>query len=91
METLEHEGYHVRPYRAYVPAFGEWGFALATPSRPQPFSSLPPGLRFLNPAAMESLFVIPADLDKREVPINRLDNQSLVHLYEEDWRRMLNQ
>jgi spermidine synthase len=91
METLEHEGYMVRPYRAYVPAFGEWGFALASPSMGGSFSELPPGLRYLNADTMETLFVIPADLGPREVPINRLDNQSLVRLYEEDWQRMLSQ
>src|SRR5688500_11267856 len=28
--TMEAAGFHVRPYHALVPSFGEWGFALAT-------------------------------------------------------------
>jgi len=86
VRTIEHEGFAVRPYHAYVPSFGEWGFVLASPDRALTgFGDLPPGLRFLDGSALERMFVFPADMGRREGPINRLNNQVLVRLYEEDW------
>ncbi len=86
VRTIEHEGFAVRPYHAYVPSFGEWGFVLAAPGRRlEGFAALPEGLRFLDAAAMDRLFVFPGDMGRREGPINRLNNQVLVRLYEEDW------
>jgi spermidine synthase len=86
VRTLEHEGFSVRPYHAYVPSFGEWGFVLASADRRlSGFTELPDGLRFLDSAAMQRMFVFPADMGRREGPINRLNNQVLVRLYEEDW------
>ncbi|MCB9741300.1 MAG: polyamine aminopropyltransferase [Alphaproteobacteria bacterium] len=89
MGTLEHEAADVRPYHAYVPAFGEWGFALfsAAPlGEPDP---LPSGLRYLDAPLLSQLFHFPVDMARREAPVNRLDNQVLVRLYEQDWRQGL--
>lgn len=89
VRTLESEGFRVRPYHAYVPAFGEWGFALAAPDHdPDPRGPFPEGLRFLDEPTLETLFVFPKDLARRDVPPNRLDNQVLVRLYELDWRAL---
>ena len=33
------------------------------------------------------MFEFPADMGPVEVEINRLDNQRLVHYYEDEWRR----
>ncbi len=87
VRTLEHEGFTVRPYHAYVPSFGEWGFALASADRSLDagFADLPGGLRFLDAPALDRLFVFPPDMRRRTGPINRLNNQVLVRLYEEDW------
>jgi len=89
MRTMRHEGFTVRPYHAYVPAFGEWGFALAGEGTLQEFSALPSGLRFLDAQTLAGLFIFPPDMRVREGPINRLDNQILVQLYESDWRKMV--
>ena len=87
--TVRAAGFGVRPYHAYVPSFGEWGFVFAgldeVPSR---FRDLPAGLRFLDEAVLPSLFVFPRDLAPGPAPLNRLDNQALVTLYEDDWRDM---
>lgn len=87
--TMRHAGWQTRPYHAYVPAFGEWGFVLAGRSSPVRFGPLPEGLRFLDATTRDLLFHFPPDLAERPGPINRLDNQALVQLYEEDWRAML--
>jgi spermidine synthase len=91
IHTLEAAGFSVHPYHVTVPAFGVWGFALATP---QP-SSLPielsaevaPHLRFLDRAALAGLFEFPNDLRRVETEINRLDNQALVRYYDTEWRK----
>lgn len=86
--TLEHSRFFVKPYLSYVPSFGMWGFQLASKS---PLHTthyhLPPGLRYLSLANIESLFVIPPDLAKVQTEINALTNQILVNYFEEEWRR----
>lgn len=88
VETLADAGLTVRPYHTWVPAFGDWGFVLAS-ARPVPaFAPLPAGLRSLDVRALERLFEFPPDLAPKAAPVNRLDNQALVRLYEEDWREL---
>ena len=82
-------GTPTRPYHAYIPSFGEWGFVLATRQPSLHFGALPDGLSFLDRPTLETLFLFPPDMQVDEGPINRLDNQALVRLYEEDWRDML--
>jgi spermidine synthase len=88
-ETLRHTGFVVRPYHAFVPAFGEWGFMLASISTPKWQRGLPEGLKYLDLEVLETLFVFPPDIQPKPVPINRLDNQALVQLYESDWHDMV--
>mgnify|MGYP001008763049 CR=1 FL=1 len=85
---MEAAGFHVRPYHANVPSFGEWGFVLAS-DRPFPVpSTVPvPGLKYLDDATMRALFDIPPDMGPVEVKINSLNNQALVTYYEAEWRR----
>jgi spermidine synthase len=47
--------------------------------------ALPPGLRFLDPATMVSLFEMPADLQPVATTPNRLNDQALVRYYEQEW------
>ncbi len=87
VRTMEAAGFHASPYHAFVPSFGEWGFVLAAWRRFDPPDRVPSGLRHLDAAAMRSLFVLPPDLGPVDVEPNRLNTQSLVHYYEEEWRR----
>ena len=79
IRTLEAAGFCVHPYHVTVPAFGIWGFALATPqasSRPTEIpAEVARQLRFLNRTALAALFQFPNDLKRVETEINRLDNQ----------------
>jgi spermidine synthase len=89
VRTLEAAGFVVRPYQAFVPSFGIWGFALArSEAFPIP-SRLPDApLRFLNTAAMAALFDLPDDVrTHRSVAVNHLDNQALVGYYLDEWER----
>lgn len=86
--TVASTGLTVTPYHAHVPSFGEWGFVLA--SR-RPFrlpDALPPGLRFLTPEGMPSLFQFPPDMAELPTGVNRLSNQVLVQTFEQEWGKV---
>jgi spermidine synthase len=84
--TLEAAGFHVRPYHALVPSFGEWGFALGTLAPGPAPATVIAGLRYLDAPTLASLFVLGPDMARVETEVNRLDNQALVRYYEEEWR-----
>jgi len=88
IETMRAAGLAVLPYQIPVPSFGVWGFALAKKAPFSPPRRVPNvALRFLNEAAMVSMFEMPADMTPVPVEINQLDNQVLVRYYEREWRR----
>ncbi len=90
--TIESAGLAVAPYHALVPSFGEWGFVLARKGGLEPPRTLAPSTklrRALDDAAMRALFVLGPDMQATPVEVNRLDNQVLVHYYEEEWRKYL--
>lgn len=78
-------------YHTCVPAFGEWGFALATRQPWRAPDRYPPGLRFLTVEATAALFQFPPDMGPVEAEINRLNNQILVHYYEREWNQVTQQ
>lgn len=88
VRTMEAAGFRVRPFHAAVPSFGDWGFALASPSEfesPERLrAEVRGGLRFLNDDTLSAMFQLPEDLAPVDVEINRLDNQALVRYYEDD-------
>ncbi len=88
--TLRDAGFHTRPYHAFVPSFGEWGFVLAAPSPIPPPTMLrrptPDGLRFLTDGTLTTLFDFPRDMAQvADSPVNRLNDQQLVRLYDTEW------
>ena len=89
--TLHAAGFHTRPYHNYVPSFGEWGYILALPKPPvAQFNTFPQGLRYLNAHTAEQLFVFPEDmLAHQPLEVNKLNNQVLVHYFEEEWSKYL--
>lgn len=87
--TLEDVGFHVAPYHALVPSFGEWGFILAGRKPYQPPERYDVDLRFLSAEITPALFQFPRDMARVEGEVNRLDNQSLVRTFEQEWRRVV--
>ena len=87
--TLEAAGFHVRPYHAAVPSFGEWGYVLAAvgpiPERLALSPDLKGQLRFLNDDILNSLFELPPDLKRIDADINQLNSQALVRYYDQEW------
>jgi spermidine synthase len=90
IETLESAELAVLPYHAHVPSFGDWGFALVTREQAEIPIAVDPNipLRFLNDALLPTLFAFPADQPRVDVDINRLNDQMLVHYYEQDLKAM---
>ncbi len=67
------------------------GYILATP-QPQSLATgpFPEGLRFLNANTVEQLFIFPQDmLVNQPLEVNKLNNQVLVHYFEEEWSKYL--
>ncbi len=85
--TLEAAGFAIRPYHAYIPSFGEWGFILAAKGPVPAAADILPGGRFVTQANDASLFEFPPDMARREAEPNRLDNQLLVRTFADEWRR----
>ncbi|MBX5482256.1 MAG: polyamine aminopropyltransferase [Myxococcaceae bacterium] len=87
VQTLEAAGFWTRPYHALVPSFGEWGYVLAAPEPRSRVHPLPPGLRFLDDETLEGMTKFPPDMSRVPAEVNRLNNQVLVHYFEEEWRK----
>jgi spermidine synthase len=88
--TLRDVGMRTYPYHAYVPSFGEWGFVLASPQQqfvPPTSYRLP--LRFLNADTTREMFLFPPDMKRIEMEPNRLNTQSLVREFEQDWGQVI--
>lgn len=88
-EAADH--FHVYPYHAYVPSFGDWGFVMAS-RKPLDSSKLTlkdgVPLKFLSNELLPSLFSFPQDtLPPEAIEPNRLDDQVLVKYYRRGWRR----
>jgi spermidine synthase len=88
--TLRDVGLSTWPYHAYVPSFGEWGFILASPQQ----RYTPPGqyklpMRYLNAETTREMFAFPPDMQRVAMPPNRLNTQSLVREFEQDWRQVI--
>ena len=87
-KTMRASGLHTQPYHANVPSFGEWGFVLARRTPFDPPERLRIGsLRYLDEATLQTLFVFPPDMDRVEVDVNVLNEQTLVRYYDEEARQ----
>lgn len=85
--TLKAAGFWTEAYHALVPSFGEWGYVLVAHEAPPRRRPLPGGLLFLDDATLEGLTRFSPDMGPLPVEVNRLNNQVLVHYYEEEWAR----
>jgi spermidine synthase len=85
-QTIQEAGLQTFPYHVYVPSFGEWGFVLGSNHGYQKPETLPDGLRFLNAQALSSMFEFPNDMGPMKMQPNRLNDQVLVRLYDQDWK-----
>jgi len=78
---------HVYPYHAYVPSFGDWGFAIAA-NRPLEVENfkLDVPTKFVNAASVPRMFFFEKDLVAEEFfEPNELDRPTLLEYYLRDW------
>ncbi|MDR3479280.1 MAG: polyamine aminopropyltransferase [Burkholderiaceae bacterium] len=88
--TLKEAGLNTWPYHAYVPSFGEWGYVIAGKRKDYtPPEKYAEPMRFLDGDSTRLMFKFPADMRPVAVEPNRLNNQSLVHYFEEDWQAVI--
>ena len=87
--TIESAGLQATPYHAMVPSFGEWGYIIASHRPYKPPASYQVPLRFLSAASTPALFTFPPDMGRLPVEVNRLNNQGLVRVFEEEWREVI--
>ncbi|MBS0309112.1 MAG: polyamine aminopropyltransferase [Proteobacteria bacterium] len=88
--TLREVGFHTTPYHVYVPSFGEWGYIIAsTQNNYTPPTQYRLPLRYLNADTTREMFSFPPDMQRLPMEPNRLNNQSLVHQFEQDWRNVI--
>jgi len=85
-ETIKQSGMLTYPYHVYVPSFGEWGFVLAGHHEYKPPTTFPAGLRFVDVKGLSAMFQFPPDMAPLSMAPNRLNDQVLVHLYDQDWK-----
>jgi spermidine synthase len=86
--TIESVGLISTPYHTLIPSFGEWGYVIAShlPYVP-PKTIAVSNLKFITPELLPSLFIFPLDMQKMPTEINRLNNQALVHYYDDEWKQ----
>lgn len=81
-KTLESENFYVKPYHLQVPAFGDWGFNLASKKSMDRKIEIGVKTKFLSDENVESLFVFAKDeLPQKNIEINSLSKPVLIDYY----------
>ena len=83
-KTLESEGFYVKPYHLQVPAFGDWGFNMASKKELDDEFELCVETKYLTKENIPALFSFGKDeMPTGEVEINRLSKPMLMQYYAE--------
>jgi spermidine synthase len=89
-KTLESTGFHTYPYHAFVPSFGDWGYIMAAKDRDYSIPGrFPEGLRYISPSAVAQMMYFPRDMARVDTDVNKLNNQALVHYFEDEWSKFI--
>lgn len=80
-KTLESEGFQVAPFHLQVPAFGDWGFNMASKSDLEQQHAFPEDTRFLTPESADAVFCFGKDEVDQTVEVNRLTKPVLIQYY----------
>ena len=87
--TLEAAGFLTTAYHAYVPSFGEWGFVIASQTPYRSPRRYPEGLKYVSVETARDMFHFPGDMAHVDTKIQRLDDQVLIHYFDEEWSKYL--
>ncbi len=84
--TIQSVGLQTLPYHCYLPSFGEWGFIIAAKQIPDfPLRDYPQSLSFISDNTFKQLQYFPADMSEVKTGVNKLNDQLLVHTFEQEW------
>lgn len=82
-KTLESEGFFVKPYHLQVPAFGDWGFHLASNKELEDIYNITVDTNYLSEDNVDALFSFGKDEIAEDVEINSLSRPVLIQYYSE--------
>lgn len=85
VNTLKSVGFKTIPYHAYVPSFGDWGYIIAAHKPFQFGHHYPESLKFVTRESFNQMLDFPKDMISETKEVNKLNNQTLVHLFENEW------
>jgi spermidine synthase len=87
VETLASAGFQTTPYHAYVPSFGDWGYVIGSLGsfRPAEADKYPADLKYVSSEGFRQMLTFPHDMKPTVHAVNKLNNQTLVHLFESEW------
>lgn len=80
-QTIESEGFYVKPYHLQVPAFGDWGFNMAAKRELTEELSFDVETRYLTKENAPALFCFGKDEMAQGVEVNRLTKPVLMEYY----------
>jgi spermidine synthase len=83
--TLKAVGFKTIPYHIYVPSFGEWGYVMAYKNDFNNTFYLPEDLKFYEETRFAEMCEFPKDMLAANVEVNKLNNQILIHYFENEW------
>lgn len=84
-ETLKTSFENVLPYHVYLPSFGEWGFNMAHNSQEKlAVLRTVKGLRYYD-FNLKGLTHFSKDMCSKEHIVNRINNQNLVTVFNQEW------
>src|SRR5690606_12794846 len=89
-ETIGSVYPNINGYHTYVPSFGEWGFAIFSPNNLVRLNKVYRklnNLKFYN-YNLDEFSKFSEDMKAENIEINRLDNQSLVRYFDEEWSKI---
>lgn len=82
-KTIESEGFYVKPYHLQVPAFGDWGFNMASKKEIKNEIKMTVETKYLTNENIKSLFNFGKDEKIDNIELNTLSKPQLMQYYAE--------
>ncbi len=77
---------HIKPYHAYVPSFGDWGFIIASRVKLNDDIKINVKTRYLDNEIIKHLFIFEKDLTKKISDHSTMDKPVVLDYYLNDWK-----
>ncbi|HEY0030939.1 MAG TPA: polyamine aminopropyltransferase [Bacteroidia bacterium] len=87
-KTMESVGFKTLPYHLYVPSFGEWGYVMGFNTLNARPYFLPKDLKYYDEFRLQEMTTFPKDMAYEPTDINKLNNQILIHYFEDEWGKV---